>query len=384
MRYLLILILAACLVALVVSVSCDKKNPSYLTKYITDDNPFTDDEARGCSGIPPDPSFSESDIMSDIKPENKKIIPSAGVGLVEGTSRCVQINISGLINPNTGDPFTPIPNKNIFIVEDGKPQGFTLVKVDESSVALADVVFTIDNSGSMYEEADAIAAGIIAFAKELETTGLDIRFGCVGYWGNVSGAINLTSAEKLEEYLNRNGVTGTSRTVGFSGPDSADLMAAAPFFGPGGGENGVDAIFFADSVFSWRSGAQRHFINFTDEPTQPNGDSVYSTDAMCADVAGRAAVHSVFSSDTGWAESPLVSEHPWRMAECTGGTQVFVAPDASDLDLSQLPIVGFLSNSYIIQFTSSDGEAVHNLKIYIFDEGADGVIEFAEIIYSGP
>ncbi len=385
MRYFLILVLAFGVVLLVLSLGCDKKNPQFLVDYYLDDPPWTEEGGAvgGCGGnVPPDPANVN---VPDVNPDSSRIRPSAGIGLVEGTESCVQVTIAGLINPETGDPIVPRPNVNIFILEDGEPQGFSIVQVSESNVALADVVFTVDNSGSMFQEADSIASGIIEFAQQLEASGLDVRFGCVGYWGSVSGAVNFTTADSLEMFLNRGGAIGTSRTIGFWGPDSADLANAAPFFGSGGGENGVDAIFYADSVFDWRGGAQRHYVNFTDEPTQPNGDSAYSTDALCNEITGSASVHSVYSGgDTTWTEDPLQREHPWRMAECTGGTSVFVQSDASDLDLSQLPIIGFLANTYIIQFTSSDGTVAHTLEIIVTDGDLFGILTFEDLIYNGP
>jgi len=359
------------LAVLLVVVGCDDKDQSYLTKHYDTPNNY-DDEIT----LPP------------IQYNN--VVPSASFSVDENNPTQVLINVSGLYNPVTEEPIIPEENVNFFVEEDGILQSFKITRVDISNVLQADVVFTVDNSGSMSTEADAVAEGIIAFAQQLEASGLDVRFGCVGYYGSVSGAINFTTAEELESYLNeRNGSprTGTSRTRDFAGPDSAALHIAASSFASGvGGENGVVGTFFADSMFNWRSGASRQFINFTDEPTQPGGIEQWGTAYMCEQLSGKVNIHTVFSQDTMCYASDwnnLVDERPWWMSECTGGTMVFVSTDASDLDLSSLPVVGVMSNSYLVEYESSDASGTHTIRIYVFDEGADGVIEFVDIEY-GP
>lgn len=56
---------------------------------------------------------------------------------------------------------------------------------EENRVLAADVVFLVDNSGSMGEEANAIARDIIDWAEKLAASSLDVRFGCVGYDGGI-------------------------------------------------------------------------------------------------------------------------------------------------------------------------------------------------------
>ena len=76
------------------------------------------------------------------------------------------------------------------------------------------------------------------------------------------------------------------------------LQHRANNFGYAGDENGVMAALFADSVYGWRSGAQRVMVLFTDEPTQ-NLDGVTWTNAQgCSLLSGKATVHTVYSADT--------------------------------------------------------------------------------------
>lgn len=384
MRSLLLKVLAVSMLLLLVTVGCDDEDYSFISDPTYDD-PVHPGEDGGSCGIPSNPSGSEGS-MQAVNYSN--IIASTSFSIGECSQNCVEINVSGLFNPVTGDPITPVYGENFFLFEDGEPRGLKITKVDVSNVLLSDVVFTVDNSGSMGGEADSVAAGIVRFAQLLEASGLDVRFGCVGYCGYATGAINFTTAEGLEDYLNTrdgNPVTGTSRTVGFAGPDKDDLLSTAIGFAPGvWGENGVVGIRFADSMFDWRAGASRQYINFTDEPTQPAGIEEWSSDFLCDLMGGTANIHTVFSADSNsYAWVDLQSERPWELSECTGGTVAFVQNNASDLDLSSLPIVGSLTNSYLIEFITSNPDGSHTIAIYVYDDGADGYVELTDVTY-GP
>ena len=92
---------------------------------------------------------------------------------------------------------------NIFVEEDGVVQGFKVSKVGTGNVLTADIVFCVDNSGSMGEEADSVAASIIEFANFLQASGLDVKFAVVGYDSYPNGGINFTNAQTISSYLNR-------------------------------------------------------------------------------------------------------------------------------------------------------------------------------------
>lgn len=290
----------------------------------------------------------------------------------------MKINLQGLLDPTTNQPIQFNYNannpqsSNIFVQEDGVVKGLSVTKVGSGNVLSADVVFCVDNSGSMGQEADSVAASIINFANFLQASGLDVKFAVVGFSvsGTINGGINFTNAQTLSNYLNRS--YGTYRTEGFSGTDSASLYNRAYNFGYAYDENGVMACLFADSVYSWRAGSQRVMILFTDEPTQSNG--VNWTNAIgCSLLSGKATVHTVFSEDTTyyssyWSQS---NERPWEISRCTGGTIKFIPSSAAGLNLSDLPVAGALTNSYLVQYrTSTPG--THTVKITISTSTADG------------
>ncbi len=298
----------------------------------------------------------------------------------------IQINMQGLIDPSTQQPITFFYNSdnpaqsNLFIQQNGVTKGLLVTKVGTGNVLKADVVFTVDNSGSMGEEADAVANSIVEFANTLANSGLDVQFGCVGYDGWVNGAINLTSSANLSNYLNRTYYSGTSRTYGFSGSDSASLYSSASTFSQSVyGENGVVGCLFAYEYFNWRAGASKVFINFTDEPTQPDGSLNFNTAQLCNTIGGKATVHTVFSEDTTyysgwWSET---RERPWKMSECTGGTVKFIDPAAENFSLTDLPVVGALSNSYLVEYMKGSTTVQEWLvRIIVYTSTADGEISY--------
>jgi hypothetical protein len=318
-------------------------------------------------------------------PTKNNVLPSA---TFTATGSRVKLNLLGLLNPTTNQPLTLSydatnpQNSTIFVEEDGVVQGLKLTKVGTGNVLTADIVFCVDNTGSMDQEADSVAASIIAFANYLQASGLDVKFAVVGFgYGDVDGGINFTSATAISNYLNR--TYGAYRTQGFSGQDSAALETRAYNFGNARDENGVIAALFADSVYSWRSGAQRVFINFTDEETQSNG--INWTNAVgCSLLSGKATVHTVYSAadtssgpNSAWASD---NERPWELSTCTGGTIKFIPTNAAGLNLKDLPVAGALANSYLVEYVSAKTGVAHVVKITVYTSTADGVQTF-EVTY---
>jgi hypothetical protein len=314
-------------------------------------------------------------------PSKNNVLPSAS--FTTSGSR-VKLNLLGLIDPTTNQPLTISYNasnpqaSNIFVEEDGVVQGLKVTKVSTGNILTADVVFLVDNSGSMNEEADSVAKSIIDFATFLQASGLNVKFAVVGFSvnGDINGGINFTTAQALSAYLERN--TGTSRTMNFAGTDSAALTNRAITFGYAGDENGVMAALFADSVYAWRSGAQRVMIMFTDEATQSNG--VDWTNAVgCGLLSGKATVHTVFSGDTSVYNSSYwdtYNEEPAAISRCTGGTIKYIPTNALGLNLRDLPFASALANSYLVEFVTAKTGVAHVVKVTVYTSTADGVKTF--------
>ncbi len=326
------------------------------------------------SDIPSDPSGVTVPTTT-----KNNILPSATFTAVGNR---VKLNLLGLLDPTTQQPIifnydaSNPQNSNLFVQEDGVVKGLKVTKVGTGNVLTADVVFLVDNSGSMDQEADSVAASIIEFANFLQASGLDVKFAVVGFSvsGDINGGINFTTAQKLSTYLNHS--YGTYRTEGFSGPDSAALETRAYNFGYAGDENGVMAAFFADSVYSWRPGAQRVMVLFTDEPTQ-NMDGIHWTNAQaCSLLSGKTTIHTIYSSDTTYSSWNQYNERPWEVSICTGGTYKFIPYNAAGLSLKDLPVAGALANSYLVEYVTSQTGKAHTVKVTVFTSTADGAQTF--------
>lgn len=316
-------------------------------------------ESGNTSGIP-------SDALATDNPEigtSTTNIPNVSYTLEnDGDDVIVRIDMTGIQDAETLEWLrlvgTAQSGQNVWLSVDGKPKGISVYNSaddeEEEEVIAADLVFVIDNSGSMSEEANAIARDIIDWAETLASSGLDIQFGCVGYseYGSINGGIDLGDVDELSDFLNRS--SGTSRTMGFEGDNATALSNAASSYSVSN-ECGGMALRYADNNISFRTGANRVYVNFTDEPNQPAGKTAYST-VFFSDTenwaTNQGTVHTVYSSDTTWTESLYYKEKPWRISDYTGGTVLVASSSFTGVTLTDLPVTGALQNSYIIRFTN--------------------------------
>lgn len=311
----------------------------------------------------------------------------------EGDYTIIRLDMTGVQNPESKEWINLIgtggkdgSKQNIWVSVDNKPKGILVTKAsdDENGASNAvDLVFLVDNSGSMSEEADAIARDIVAWAQLLTSSNLDMRFGCVGYDGRITGALNITDVNSLSEFLNYS--SGTNRTYHFGGADASVLSSAASSYANSYYECGVAALHYAADNFSYRNGANRIYVNFTDEPNQPNGNSLYSVEYVKEQTnwgTNDGTIHTVYSDYTTFTEQPLYQEKPWKLSEYTGGTTLTVPRNFSGVTLSDLPVTGAMLNSYVIRFTNvdefMDGQP-HEVHVTIYSE--DGKVRAEKVFY---
>lgn len=343
-----------------------------------DDNPTP--VTPGVPSIPNDNLATPSPVLPS--PANT-VIPNLNYSVeTESGQTVIRFDLTGIQDPNETSEWlrlygTTLTEQNVWLEIDGTAKGFTVKNtIDETQgqVSAVDLVFLVDNSGSMDEEADAVADGIIDWSNKLSKT-LDIQFGCVGYWGPITGGINMTTIENFEAFLNDNNRKGTSRTEHFA-EDGTDWETLAPAYSPTRymDENGVAALRLADENFTFRKGANRVYVNFTDEPIFPQGQEKWSTNYV-KDPANwpttKGTIHTVFSEDTiyytnSWRD--LYEERPWMLSDYTGGTTIFAPWNFEGVTLDDLPVTGALQNSYYIRITNVenlfDGQP-HTVKITI-------------------
>jgi len=314
----------------------------------------------------------------------------------------------------------------VYVEVDGKDK-FILIELPDSTNknSLVDLVFLVDNSGSMSEEADAVAEQIIGYADYLseQRSDMDFRFGCVGYGYNsdtkIYGAINITDVNSLSSYLNRAGTYGVNRTVGYGGSYATELQQKANSYSASGGECGVLAFRYADENFNFRSKASIFYVNFTDEPNQPGGNVAWSVDYTKDPSIWKnpynGTIHTVFSDpDTTticqrtqlycnyWLDSYV--ERPWLMSDYSGGTIIFTDPTfttfrAGDINpaasmraasngsisLTSLPVTGAMVYSSIIRFKNTskvpDGEHEVKITIQTNDKSVQGEKVFKNVTF---
>ncbi|MDR1763886.1 MAG: VWA domain-containing protein [Dysgonamonadaceae bacterium] len=379
-------IIAAATVSLSICQSCDKIDDDFID--IPDDSEAT---------LPPEigvPTTNIPNFQYSVKKQSGNAI--------------VSLEMTGIQNPETQQFLslvgTSSAGQNIWVTIDGKPKGIAVQNNNSSSqktsAMKADLVFLVDNSGSMGEEADSVASGIVNWAKNLANSGLDLKFGCVGYgysYDEIAGAVNLSDVSTLNDYLNnRKSITsGRKRTYGFFGKDSAALDNAADKYSSGG-ECGAMALRYADDNFTYRAGANRIYVNFTDEPNQPGATSgqvkadysveFYKDASNWGTSSG--TVHTVFSQDTAyysyyWAEPSAYYERPWRMSEYTGGTFIIAPDDFKGVTLDVLPVSGAMQNYSIISFRADDliGKSC-NVTITVTDGNATRAERTFPIVFS--
>lgn len=319
----------------------------------------------------------------------------------EGNDNVLRIDMTGIQEVGTSGWLylkgTNLDGQNVWVDIDGTPKSISVINnSDNNSTATSavDLVFLVDNSGSMSQEADAIARDIVNWSQQLQQSNLDICFGCVGYSvsGTINGALNLTDATSLASYLNRS--SGTNRTIGFAGNDATRLQSYASSMTKANNECGGMALRYADKAFSFRTNANRIYVNFTDEFNQPNKISEYSTESF-KDLSSwssiQGTVHTVYSNginiDTNTTTGDNIGsdEYPWRISWYTGGTIITANSDFSGVTLNSLPITGALRNSYIIRINDIedllDGQT-HNVTITIMStDGATKAVKTFPVIF---
>lgn len=336
---------------------------------------------------------------------------------------------------------TATDGQNIWVNIDGEPKAISLYNVldgeatyqenkctcefipelgsdpEDPAKPMVDIVFLVDNSESMGEEADAIARDLAVWANKLSQT-LDVRFGCVGYMGSgttvfvngsptgqiiengaITGAIDLTTADKLGEYLNR--ATGVDRTEGFAGGMAADTKYSTV------GECGVAALRYAHDKFSFRTDANRIYINVTDEPTQFSDKANFSSEWVKAHKDEVGTVYTIFSGPTvgegdarqsslnsaDYSQDPYTThvnwtnyyERPELLSEITGGSVQYASydwsggndglPEVKLDDTVSTEVTGALLNMHVISFVNEDPDLrdgkAHTVTIII--QSTDGL-----------
>lgn len=290
-------------------------------------------------------------------------------------------------------------NQNVWVEINGIQKGIKVINGEEvvarsrTTIAIAkakaDVIFLVDNSGSMSEEANKVAEEIIRWSAKLSQT-MDVKFGCVGIdHRNINGALNITDVNTLSAYLSC--YTGTSRTSHYGErmttppADLNILKTKAGNYTSAGGECGGIMLHYADENFTFRDGANRFYVYFTDEPNQPGNRSPWSV--LTVNPASeyynwdssKGVIYTVYSGldlygDPHSWQNWLVKEDPTLFSSYTGG-QILETTGSFNISLDELPVTGAITQSFIFQFNITPDlvvGGVYDITIIIYSP--DGTI----------
>jgi len=167
------------------------------------------------------------------------------------------VRIFTVVTDDSGDHKPGIPQGNFAVTESrqGSTQpvgGLSVTELGPGSFSKADIVFVIDESGSMSDEIAAVRQGVKDFADLMAGSGVDYRLGIVSYEGAGYGGIGLGfSSDTLTDDVDT-----------FKG--WVDQIATQ-----GGTERAYDAVVYACSPpFYYRGDAQQIICLVTDEPNE--------------------------------------------------------------------------------------------------------------------
>lgn len=260
-----------------------------------------------------------------------------------------------LRHPQTGEWLmlegTNSKHQNAWVNIDGDMVEVEFVNADDPANDLtlkADIALLVDNSDSMEEENDAIAASVAEWTQRLSAAGVDARYAVIGHSeeGTINGATDFSGAANLVTFFNY--MTGSKRSAHFGGTGGDRLQRAAAKYPRLSTECCMLALRFANDQLSFREDAERVFISFTDEPNQPYQNAEYSVEWLTKNwFAPMGEVHTIYSAEDTGLYTPLLVEPARMLSDLTGGTVTYTNESLSDVDLTRLEFSESLGHSYV-------------------------------------
>ncbi len=243
---------------------------------------------------------------------------------------------SNVVVDTFGTGIPSLTASNFEVYEDGVLQtdNFEVTPPQQSGgVRQVDIVFLMDNSGSMQEEQNDVRNNVFNFVDSLEAGGVDFNLGLTRFGADANGG---------DPILEDNGSL-TDRADYFRN----NLWPRNTI--DGGFEPGWDALYESAAGFNFRPGAQRVFILITDENITGSDDNVgqrteSETEQFLID-QGVTNYSLIDSSDA------AARDDYGDIAEATGGRLFDVfSPFSPILD----EISGTVSNSYVLKYRASN------------------------------
>jgi hypothetical protein len=201
---------------------------------------------------------------------------------------------------------------------------------------LIDIIFIMDNSGSMSDEQKEVAENVMAFVDSLTARGANVAFGLCRY-GNGT-------------HIEDNGILTTNADYFKNNVWARNNVG-------GGHEPGYDASIQSASDFNYRPGAQKIMIIITDETPDQGSNTMDETVDVCVN---NGITYFAFTLEALYSEFEPI-------AEATQGAVYNILDDFSDVISN---ITKKIANTYIIQYlTTITEESKHTVTLRATWEG---------------
>lgn len=271
-----------------------------------------------------------------------------------------------------GMPITALPQSAFTVYENGAQQlQYFAVTPPYSGegIRAVDMVFLIDDSGSMWPYIEAVLNNVRSFVDSMTAEGIDTMLGLVrfGAFHNSGEPELLNNGELMDDVSQFRTLLNT-------------------FTASGAIEPSLRAIEDAATGFDFRPFSQRHFLVITNEGSNgpPNGEGGDLSDSINACVSNNIVVHAAV--DLTWQDgnTQQVYIDDTGIRGQTGGLLFDVADNYDEL-LDEIQNV--VSDSYIVKYRSStpepDGTARAG-RVVIDDASISGEVPFTYIAGATP
>ncbi len=245
---------------------------------------------------------------------------------------------SNVVVDTFGTGIQSLTQSNFAVFEDGVEQtdNFEVTPPDEGGgTRRVDIVFLMDNSGSMDDEQNAVQNNVIAFVDSLAASGADFALGLTRFGADENGG---------DPIIEDNGSLTTDPFYFKNEVWSRNVVN-------GGFEPGWDALHESATNFSFRPGAQRVFILITDESVTGDGNQGTYTKSETEQTLLDQSVTNYALIDSTDQNS---RQDYGDLAEATGGAYFDItSPFESILD----DIGAEVTDSYVLSYRSTNDQS---------------------------
>ena len=244
---------------------------------------------------------------------------------------------SNVVVDTFGTGIQSLTQSNFTVFEDGVEQtdNFEVTPPDEGGgTRQVDIVFLMDNSGSMDDEQNAVQNNMIAFVDSLDASGANFALGLTRFGADENGG---------EPIIEDNGSLTTDPSYFKNDVWSRNVV-------DGRFEPGWDALHESATDFSFRPGAQRVFILITDESVTGDGNQgTYTKSETEQTLLDRSITNYALIDSTDQNSRQDYGD----LAEATGGSYFDITnPFESILD----DIGADVADSYVLSYRSTDDQ----------------------------